>query len=368
KIVIERIISLTVCQIPGYFYDTEKERYFKITSENKDKLKTQPRKKEQTVCEKCRINKEIQIKKRPTSSLVKHILSRQYGQRNPVTSEREILQRLIRNYDVIQTIDIHLTHVDPCSFAVSSIQPDLKAEKILTLYKTLNSDHQIVQFHQIEREKRNKLSFVPGTAMIKRQAVTSLHWSPHSKTSNFFLMSLLGCGGKWGEGMLFQVNGVMQTFISRYPMNHHSVWTSSWSKNPLYDNIISMGASKMALTFDVNTRRRMLRFLSNSDVFAQDFSSQSPVLFNGFRNGDIKSSDIRLTGSRVPCMFMAQEKPVTSLKLLRDDVYLLVSGMDETIRRWDLRMLKVVQEYHGHCNTVTLGLPFFVDPTESLIY
>ena len=75
---------------------------------------------------------------------------------------------------------------------------------------------------------------------------------------------------------------------------------------------------------------------------------QSPVLFNGFRNGDIKSSDIRLTGSRVPCMFMAQEKPVTSLKLLRDDVYLLVSGMDETVSRYLVRVLySILASYEG---------------------
>ena len=31
-------------------------------------------------------------------------------------------------------------------------------------------------------------------------------------------------------------------------------------------------------------------------------------------------------------------------------------------------MLKVVQEYHGHCNTLTLGLPIFLDPTETLLF
>lgn len=35
---------------------------------------------------------------------------------------------------------------------------------------------------------------------------------------------------------------------------------------------------------------------------------------------------------------------------------------------WDLRAKACVQDYRGHTNEITHGLPFYVDPTDSLVF
>ncbi|XP_031564847.1 DDB1- and CUL4-associated factor 4-like [Actinia tenebrosa] len=333
-VVVEKRQETTYRHIPGFIYDTEKKKYFRITHEIQCKMSSQEVNKESKICKKCSEVKRKRLKKQQNSSFVKFIMSRQYQQTDPLISQSEAMEKLVQQYRVRQSSKLHLTHVYAPEFAVSSIHPDLKHQRILTLYKTSGSEDPVVQFHQVSKDKNHKMSIVPGSSMMKDQLVTSLNWSPHPKTIDFFLITLLGHGDKWGEGLLFQVEELTQRFLGRYPMNRHSVWTSAWNKNPLYDNIISLGASNLALTFDVNTRHRLLRFPSVSDTFAQQFAFK------------VRAS----SGKYLP--------PHPSKN----------SSYDPIIRKWDLRMQRIVREYHGHVNQNTLRLPIFVDSTDSLLF
>jgi len=54
--------------------------------------------------------------------------------------------------------------------------------------------------------------------------------------------------------------------------------------------------------------------------------------------------------------------------VLHDENYLLSSGLDGSLKLWDLRARACVQNYRGHVNEITHCLPFYVDPTDSLVF
>ena len=61
---------------------------------------------------------------------------------------------------------------------------------------------------------------------------------------------------------------------------------------------------------------------------------QNPVLYNGSRDGYIRTCDVRLSGSNWPVMCLSQGKmaSVTCLRELHDENYLLSSGLDGSVR------------------------------------
>lgn len=64
------------------------------------------------------------------------------------------------------------------------------------------------------------------------------------------------------------------------------------------------------------------------------FFPQNPVLYNGSRDGYIRTCDVRLSGSNWPVMCLSQGKmaSVTCLRELHDENYLLSSGLDGSVR------------------------------------
>ena len=80
-------------------------------------------------------------------------------------------------------------------------------------------------------------------------------------------------------------------------------------------------------------------FISSSYWWSGDklslcFFPQNPVLYNGSRDGYIRTCDVRLSGSNWPVMCLSQGKmaSVTCLRELHDENYLLSSGLDGSVR------------------------------------
>lgn len=364
-----------VQEIPGFYYDPEKKKYFKITKDHPGK--------KFVLCQ-CGGWKDAsghnhnniipsKVAKKPTKvSILYHLQQREYVCPSQVT-ERHLLERLSRLLKVKQRLSL-----DPVSgnyipvdkYAVCKIEPDANHERLLTLYETIPSGSQIVQFHNLSNDRNNNLEILHHMAMIKNQKITGLLWSPHESSKNLYIASLLGYGSMSGETMVFEVNGASQRIVGRCAVHGSTVWTNAWNRNPLFSNIISIGASKVALTVDVNTRRRVIHVRCDSDVFAQEFSRSNPVLYNGSRDGCIRTCDVRVTGSSWPVMCLMQGKlaSVTCIRVLHDENYILSSGLDGSLKMWDLRIRACVQNYRGHVNEITHGLPFYLDPSDSLLF
>ncbi|KAL7992386.1 hypothetical protein Chor_016642 [Crotalus horridus] len=110
-------------------------------------------------------------------------------------------------------------------------------------------------------------------------------------------------------------------------------------------------------------------FNTNSDVLAQQFATQSPVLYNGCRSGEIFSIDVRQSnhkGQKWKAGQFLHDSAITSLNLLKSEQYLLAADMLGQIKLWDLRQLKCVKEYSGHKNEHTI-LPLHINEEEGLL-
>lgn len=377
--IIEKNGSQNSCvrEIPGFYYDPEKKRYFKITKDHPGKklvLCHCGGWKDATAVNHNRvIPSNIKVTKKPSRiSIAVNLKHREYTCHSQ-TPSRNMLEKLTRLLKLKQKLTLDPSSYDYFEmdrFSVSRIEPDACHEKILTLYDTKPTGNQIVQFHDLLKDQYNNLDVVQNMAMMKNQKITGLLWSPHRETKNIYIVSLLGYGNMSGETMIFEVDGGSQRIVGRCTVHGNTVWTNSWNRNPLYSNMISIGASKVALTLDVTTKRRVIHVKCVSDVFAQEFSWSNPVLFNGSRDGCIRTCDVRTLGYNWPVMCLKQGKlaSITCIRALHNENHLLASGLDGSLKLWDLRAKACVLDYRGHVNEITHGLPFYVDPSDSLIF
>ena len=65
---------------------------------------------------------------------------------------------------------------------------------------------------------------------------------------------------------------------------------------------------------------------------------QNPVLFNGSRDGCIRTCDVRTLGYNWPVMCLKQGKmaSITCIRALRNENHLLSSGLDGSVRSWSM--------------------------------
>ncbi|CAG2235325.1 DCAF4 [Mytilus edulis] len=127
------------------------------------------------------------------------------------------------------------------------------------------------------------------------------------------------------------------------------------------------GSEKCGLLLDVQTRRLWEINTHNSDVLCQVFSKQNGnCLYSGTRNSQIFTHDLRSI-STYAVNQLTQSSSVCGLQLLQNDVHLLASDVKGQINLWDLRTRKVVTEYLEMKNEY-LRIPIHVDQSEEIVY
>ncbi|KAF7251608.1 DDB1- and CUL4-associated factor 4 [Varanus komodoensis] len=147
-----------------------------------------------------------------------------------------------------------------------------------------------------------------------------------------------------------------------------TAWSCAWCLNPQADNCFSTGLSRRILVTNAVTGHRQT-FNTSSDVLAQQFATQTPVLYNGCRSGEVFSIDIRQHSHRSQgwnAVRLFHDSAVTAINLLKTEQYLMVADMAGRIKLWDLRKLKCVKEYRGHHNEHTV-LPLHISEEEGLL-
>ncbi|KAF4787914.1 DDB1- and CUL4-associated factor 4-like protein 2 [Turdus rufiventris] len=128
------------------------------------------------------------------------------------------------------------------------------------------------------------------------------------------------------------------------------------------------GLTRRVLVTNVVTGHRQT-FGTSSDVLAQQFATQTPVLYNGCRSGEIFSIDVRQRnrkGQSWKAIRLFHGSAVTSLHLMEAEHYLMAADMAGKIKLWDLRTTKCVKQYGGHHNEYAL-LPLHVNEEEGLL-
>ncbi|XP_072015778.1 DDB1- and CUL4-associated factor 4-like, partial [Amphiura filiformis] len=209
--------------------------------------------------------------------------------------------------------------------------------------------------------------------------ITNVEWATSDRDDGLQVLYTVS-GGQTSSAQLFKIyrdssGRWKKEFVFSTESMEKMCWTCAWNHNPLMQPQISIGSSRCAVIFDIATANRKELYSGHSDVLAQVYSRHRPILFNGTRRGEILGCDLRVDlrepqlyreGKTVACK-LKHRVCVCSLKLLKDENYILASDISGKIRLWDMRMGRHIYSYQGLANKHS-QLTVSVDSSETLVY
>ncbi|XP_069773391.1 WD repeat domain 21 isoform X4 [Narcine bancroftii] len=186
---------------------------------------------------------------------------------------------------------------------------------------------------------------------------TSVCWASLTGHDSHILLCLTGHADTPGSISLLPTSIFSNSSMEEHPrmlcnFKSSTVRTCAWCFNPQADKCFSSGLLHRVFVTDAVTGQKQT-FSTSSDVLAQQFARRVPVLYNGCRNGEIFSIDIRQRakkGQGWKCSRFFHNSTVTSVRLLQDENYLMAADMIGKIKLWDLRTARCVRQYEGHHN------------------
>ncbi|TFK73642.1 hypothetical protein BDN72DRAFT_875735 [Pluteus cervinus] len=156
--------------------------------------------------------------------------------------------------------------------------------------------------------------------------------------------------------------------------------TSLFRLNSVYDvraahlegSSLALGAkSKAIYVSDINVFPPVQVLDTQSDVFS--IYKQTDLVYTGSRNGSIRRFDLRIGKPRGQPLFDPRNEvssPVLHLSVIRD-FEMLLSRMNGDLATYDLRFLRLnhpIFRFPEHINTITQKLGIAVDPSEEFLF
>ncbi|XP_022093058.1 DDB1- and CUL4-associated factor 4-like [Acanthaster planci] len=375
--------NAAVKEIPGFYYDPDKKRYFRLlaghnnfnplTRENLDKKNAEKKRLEMLKdnLPNCKPQNKQNFSLCPLQRRLQNgqLTSRQftrYAQEQAV-SNFNLTPRKLDNFPD--------RYFDQESGDISFLQVDCNLRNILMVL----SDDCLSRMWQgtitCDRSKPRMMTLsnwrVLNIISNRNTKITSASWVSTEDSEDLQVIYSLS-GGPMNLIQLMKCPTEEDDHIHitySYESNHESAWTCAWSPNPLIPGYLSIGSNKKALVVDTISAEKRKVFTNHSDVLAQVFATKNPVLYNGTRRGEILGCDLRsVTETRSDINLRLRQKvAVCSVRLLKDENYLVASDMSGQVKLWDLRQCLCVQEYKEHHNRHSY-LPICLDSTENILY
>ncbi|XP_076464364.1 DDB1- and CUL4-associated factor 4-like [Babylonia areolata] len=387
-------------EIPGFYYDPEKKRYFKIQSSNyveKD--------------DKSAITYESIRKKQAETQRQKDVAAFEAGSKQkcvPYPPRESVYHRrvhhslssmLLHGYQrgevdrsTLERTWIHncasqLQHTD--TIPVSPIFPnELRAEhmqqmevsqdhgQLLCLWSLSGTTVQrlkLLNVHNSPSQSR-KLS-VRFTAcdggFQSWDKITSLCWCefPQHPGKKFALYTTMCHTGQVSSVAVIRCLETAPAGFDHqsYSLGRPAVWTCAWN---YHRQQFGVGTEKGCYIVDARTRLKWQFNTLKSDVLAQVFSKEDggKKMYTGIRRGSILLHDLRTSNASPVCHSkMNHLSSVCCLRLSPEENYVYASDFLGGIKKWDLRMQKEVLTYSGLFN-LQCKLPFHIDESQSLLY
>ncbi|GAM29326.1 hypothetical protein SAMD00019534_125020, partial [Acytostelium subglobosum LB1] len=387
--------------IKGYYYDNEQNRYFKITKDRPAKqVDTQEQSVEvdntQLLCS----NRYID---RTSLSINNHLFHNEYQWSRPASSylcmrDWHCQTETLYQVDTSRSLG-QCTNIEPLLLSSRAQTGDAKSTSVL--YSKTNGD---LSAQRIDMDKKGCLSSTTTsnfttTTVPTHGEITSIKASRASP--GLLLVSYLGQGNEHGGVTILNDLSVAKTLR----LKNESVWSSEWHP---FGAHLSIGGSGSVYLYDLFHDAIHKQHNSKSDVFAQSFGSNGSLLFNGSRDGQIRTYDLRFKSSNIvqsfnqsssndnpfsgvdiasiwpdsshqpsvwPKLWMTRhsggeglsvKSSICSIQSLRDDNYLIVSSMNGQLVKWDRRVGRICVHYDQHCNSHTM-LKFTVTDDQNLL-
>ncbi|XP_077408274.1 WD repeat domain 21 isoform X2 [Vanacampus margaritifer] len=350
-------------ELPGFYFDQEKNRYFRLLPghNNCNPLTREQLRDKEREKERARMLAEDgkPTKKAPRAGLNASVLlqKRHCGLLSEMSYYRQVHEGRI------SAMRRHkLEHHSTDDFR--TIVANSKCEQV---FAVSDMSHGGCKYGSISFSRSGKNGSLSVEAFdspyVTNCKVNSLCWATVNYPDSHVLLCLDSGSVTLLPASLFSNTDSNQAG-THYRFKIPMAWCCAWCQLPQFDRWFSVGLShKVVLQHAVTGKKQTVNI--DSDVLAQQFCVGVPLVFNGCRSGEIFSIDAREPSGRKVTSFR-QESAVTSVRILRDENYLLAADMSGQIKLWDIRARKPVQEYRGHYNEHA-RLPIHVSEPEGLL-
>ena len=334
--------SSNLIQIPGYYYDTSTNRFYKQQPSSSVKRDPQI----YDLQKEARLHCPASLSKILFSRSLGNITNREFQRKSYLISAYEQKKRLVSTACHRGTVtNLQLTtNQDVLLAAVTSANG-------ANLWKyTINTCKKF--YLHIERD--TDFMFSPSSEVTDVCLV---------RTLEIALMSSLG--GPGTPGQVSALNLDTNRFVCNHAIPRGNVWSSCWIGDTTPSKIC-IGTSREAIVQHLGDTSRTLQTLhtQKSDVFCARANSSGNTVFTGTRNSQLICHDLR---QKAPIFTLAHQSSVGDIRLLGCEYCVISSAYNGQVVQWDTRNLRHVVSYKGHVNDFA-RLKIKVDESESLLF
>lgn len=377
-----------VLEIPGFFYDKEKKRYFKIAPNHatsscvytqdaiaKKNAETRRQKDVLQMFEKP-VHLEAQKKHTFSNNLTVLIQERlTYGTRK-VCIKAAVFKNCVNHLKPLGSqylFDPQFLHDYENLEHMQVMHVGSEHDELLCLWsikETWIQRIQIVHVSEASRSERQSSLSVVARPQLQPllpclNKVTDLCWAPVSPAGKHVLYTTMcHMGHQESLAVIKSLEPGNTSSNQDYNLGKKATWTCAWNKPRCQ---FSVGSEKCVLVLNVE-RRTLWEYNTNkSDPLSLAFSQCSGnSLHTGTRRGQILTFDMR-SRSTYPVSTLQHYSSVCSLQELENSNFLLAADFTGKICLWDVRKKNIVVQYHGNINQYT-RLPVHVDEMQKIIY
>ncbi|XP_061901117.1 WD repeat domain 21 isoform X1 [Entelurus aequoreus] len=361
-------------ELPGFYFDPEKNRYFRLLPGHnncnpltREHLQEKDREKER---KRMLVEDGKSRKKAPRAGLNTLLLLQK--QRLGLLSDMSYCRRV--HEGKISAMRRHRLQTQT-SDNFRHIMADFACEQVLTV-NDMSHGGCSYGFMSFSSSRHGSLRVETcDNLYVTNQKVNCLCWASVNYPNSHVLLCLVGAADTPGCVTLLPASLFSNFSPADQPgmlcsFKMSTAWSCAWCLHPQFDKMFSAGLShKVIVQHTVTGQKQTLSV--GSDVLAQQFCAQTPVLFNGCRSGEIFGTDLRQLGGRndhrdAKTTSFQQESAITCVRVLQDENYLVAADMSGQIKLWDIRVIKPVQEYRGHYNEHS-RLPVHISEPEGLL-
>ncbi|XP_040268671.1 DDB1- and CUL4-associated factor 4 [Bufo bufo] len=375
--------SSSVPELPGFYYDPEKNRYFRLlpghnncnplTKEGIMKKEMEAKRLQHLEDDK---NRKILSRLGLNASLL--LRKQQLGSLPCTTYCRHVHELKVSSMQRKEVSIVNPESVGAGTHKYEFILADSSCERLFVVNDVENGfcKYGLLNLNGLWKDVPTVESHDDNPYFTNQKVVTAC-WASVNAPDSHVLVCLLGKPEAPGcvslipacrfRNLAADYDDVRPEVV--YNIRISNAWSCAWCLNPRLECSYAAGLRNQVLVLNVVTDVQHT-FRTNSDVLAQQFATQTLLLYNGCRSGEVFSIDLRVPyhspNNWKKGVSFSQSSGITCLRLLKDENYLVVSDMSGQIKLWDLRMVKNVLNYEGHMNSYA-HLPVHVKEDEGLL-
>eukprot|EP00112_Aurelia_sp_Birch-Aquarium-sp1_P007929 Seg1866.2 transcript_id=Seg1866.2/GoldUCD/mRNA.D3Y31 product="DDB1- and CUL4-associated factor 4" protein_id=Seg1866.2/GoldUCD/D3Y31 len=350
------------CYIPGFYYDEEKKKYFKITKDHPIPVKKESKPSDDKIeidrgtCEEEFLPHCKLLSNRETSA----------------TSSRE-LRRLMKRTSIRSVnmmhdkpVKLHLQESNLTGTVnIRKIIPSAKQDVFAVVSKIKGSDKSVLQVYDFKFNKEQEFELMTAYDISMAQISDAIFSQNKRNITNELLICSINEKLGLSQALVFWVDDFLVTDRVIKMKKNQMIWSSCFIRNPSTDRRIAIGATNGILLVGPESRQESHPFLhtSKSDVLTVDCGKTTAYLYAGSRDKKVRSIDLR---QRHIAGTLKAKQSVDNVKLLSNENHVLVSTMAGHLELWDVRNGQTILSYAGHKNTHSM-LSLHVDGNEDFV-